>query len=80
MGYWQTTIFLILRLLGGVAVALSDPTAAAPTFTAPSDPAFLTFTLSVTDSLGLECPATDDVVVTVPAPEGHRIYLPLIRR
>jgi hypothetical protein len=61
---------------GGPAVTLSDPAVVSPTFTAPSDPAVLTFTLTVTDSLGLaSTPA--EVVVTV---EGHRIYLPLVMR
>jgi hypothetical protein len=62
---------------GGPVVALSNPTAISPTFTAPSDPAVLTFTLAVTDSLGLPDPTPDQVVVTV---EEHRIYLPLVLR
>jgi hypothetical protein len=50
---------------GGLAVSLSDPTAVAPTFTAPSVITVLTFTLAVTDSLGLTDPTPDAVVVTV---------------
>jgi hypothetical protein len=61
---------------GGPAVTLSDATAATPTFTAPSGPAVLTFTLVVTDSLGLADPTPDEVVVTV----RSLIYLPLVCR
>ncbi|MBP7694662.1 MAG: tandem-95 repeat protein, partial [Anaerolineales bacterium] len=53
---WQQT--------GGPAVSLSDPAAAQPTFTAPAAPAVLTFTLTVTDALGLAS-APDDVIVSV---------------
>ncbi len=60
---------------GGPAVTLSDATAVQPTFTAPSDPTVLTFTLVVTDSLGLADPTPDEVVITV---EGYRVYLPLV--
>ncbi len=62
---------------GGPAVTLSDATVVSPTFTAPSSPAVLTFTLTVTDSLGLPDPTPDEVVVTV---EGYHIYLPLVMR
>jgi hypothetical protein len=61
--------------VGGLAVILSDPTAISPTFTAPSDPAALTFTLAVTDSLGLPDPTSDEVVITV---KGYHTYLPLV--
>ena len=67
--YWTQT--------GGPAVTLSNPAAVAPTFSAPSDPAVLTFTLAVTDSLGLPDSTPDQVVVTV---EGYRIYLPMVIR
>ena len=50
---------------GGPVVSLSNPSIVAPTFTAPSDPAVLTFTLAVTDSLDLPALLTDEVVVTV---------------
>jgi uncharacterized repeat protein (TIGR01451 family) len=49
---------------GGPAVALSDSTAVTPTFTAPASRTVLTFTLTVTDSLGTPSTA-DEVVVTV---------------
>jgi hypothetical protein len=62
---------------GGTAVTLSDPDVVMPTFTAPSDPAVLTFSLVVTDKLGLPDPTPDEVVVTVDV-EGYRIYLPLV--
>jgi hypothetical protein len=57
--YWTQT--------GGQAVTLSNPAIAAPTFTAPGDPAVLIFTLAVTDSLGLVDPTPDEVVITVSA-------------
>jgi hypothetical protein len=49
----------------GPAVSLSDAAAAQPSFTAPADPAVLTFSLRVTDSLGLAAQNTDPVSVTV---------------
>ncbi len=54
-------------------MTLSDLTAAGPTFTAPGDPGVLTFTLAVTDSLGLADPTPDAVVITVTnqAPEAN---------
>jgi hypothetical protein len=63
---------------GGMAVTLSDPAVVMPTFNASSDPAVLTFTLVVTDSLGMPDPTPDEVVVTVV--EWYRIYLPLVVR
>jgi hypothetical protein len=57
-------------------VALSDPAVVTPTFSAPTDPAVLTFTLTVTDSLGLAS-APDEVVITV---QPYRVYLPLVIR
>jgi subtilisin-like proprotein convertase family protein len=60
---------------GGPAVMLSDPTAAGPTFTAPGDPGALTFTLVVTDSLGLADPTPDGMVVTV---SFNTLYLPFV--
>jgi len=48
-----------------------------PTFTALANPAVLTFTLRVTDGLGLPDPTPDEVVITV---EGYRVYLPLVTR
>ena len=50
---------------GGPAVTLSNSLAVRPAFTAPPDPAVLTFALVVTDSLGLPDPTPDLVVVTV---------------
>jgi hypothetical protein len=49
---------------GGTAVVLSDATAAMPTFTPPTEPAALTFSLVVTDSLGLASTA-DEVIITI---------------
>jgi hypothetical protein len=67
--YWAQT--------GGPAVTLSNPAVVAPTFTAPSDSVVLTFTLTVTDSLGLPDPTPDEVIVTV---RSSRVYLPLLVR
>lgn len=50
---------------GGTIVNLSDPTLNNPTFTAPSDPTILTFSLTVKDSLGLPDPTPDTTVITV---------------
>jgi hypothetical protein len=50
---------------GGPAVTLSDPAVVSPTFSAPSDPVVLTFTLAVTDRWGMPDLTPDVVVVTV---------------
>ena len=50
---------------GGTSVTLISDTAALPLFTAPSTPAVLTFTLRVTDALGLAAVSSDSVVITV---------------
>jgi hypothetical protein len=62
---------------GGQAVTLSNPAVVAPTFTAPPDLAVLTFSLTVTDSLGLSDPTPDELFVTI---QSSRIYLPLVVR
>jgi hypothetical protein len=62
---------------GGGLVTLSDSGVVSPTFTAPTNPGVLTFTLTVTDSLGLPAPAPDEVVIAV---TGYRLYLPLVVR
>ncbi|MBN1180466.1 MAG: PKD domain-containing protein [Anaerolineae bacterium] len=57
LGYgWQQT--------GGPAVSF-DPALSVTTFSAPGAPTVLTFTLSVTDSLGLADATPDEVVVTI---------------
>jgi hypothetical protein len=58
----------------GPAVTLINPTSVSPTFSAPADSAVLTFTLIVTDSLGLAS-TPDEVVITE---QLYRIYLPLV--
>jgi len=50
---------------GGPAVTLSDPAVISPTFTTPSYSGLLTFTLVVTDSLGLPDLTPDEVVISV---------------
>ena len=52
------------RQTGGPTVTLSNVSAAQPTFTAPSAPTTLAFTLAVTDSRGL-AGTTDEVIITV---------------
>lgn len=49
----------------GTIVTLSDPTIVNPTFTAPSNPTLLKFSLIVWDSLGLIDSTPDEVNVTV---------------
>jgi len=53
------------------------PTLSRTTFLAPGTPTVLTFTLTVTDSLGLADATPDAVVITV---EPYAIYLPLVLR
>jgi uncharacterized repeat protein (TIGR01451 family) len=60
---------------GGTLVTLSDAAAISPTFTAPVATGVLSFTLSVTDSLGLSDPTPDEVQVLV---AEYRNYLPLV--
>lgn len=50
--------------LSGPGVSLNDPTSVTPSFTAPSDPAILVFSLIVTDNLGLSS-TPDTIQVTV---------------
>jgi len=54
---WQQT--------GGPTVGLSSATASQPTFPASDSPTVLTFSLTVTDSLGLASSLADTVVITV---------------
>ena len=61
---------------GGPAVTFT-PHLSVTTFTAPGDPAVLTFTLTVTDSLGAPDPTPDEVVIAV---QAYRVYLPLVMR
>ena len=60
---------------GGPAVSLSNNTISNPTFTAPSDPASLTFSLTVTDSRGMAS-SPDVVVINTWA----HLFLPIILR
>jgi uncharacterized repeat protein (TIGR01451 family) len=69
---------------GGTTVGLSDATAESPAFTAPSATSLLTFTLTVTDALGLADATPDEVAVNVvsggtstpvdPATGGSLVY------
>ena len=52
----------------GATVTLSSATAAQPTFTAPTGPAALTFSLTVSNGVETSAPAT--VTITVAAPSG----------
>ncbi|MFN2232157.1 MAG: PKD domain-containing protein, partial [Anaerolineae bacterium] len=63
----------------GTAVTLSDRSAQAPTFVAPSAPTTLVFDLVVTDALGTPSPP-DEVQVAVYDPGIRQIYLPLVAR
>jgi PKD repeat protein len=63
---------------GGPAVMLSDPLGVSPTFTAPGSSGVLTFTLVVTDSLGLAS-ASDEVVIMITM-QAYRFYLPVMIR
>lgn len=69
--------------IGGPPVSLSAPTSSQTTFMAPSTATVLTFTLTVTDALGLAS-TPDMVVVTVreepEEPGGSRVYLPVLVR
>ncbi len=53
---------------GGTTVTLSDSTVVNPTFTAPAASDTLTFSLMVTDNLGLPALGADEVVITVSIP------------
>ena len=64
--------------IGGPPVTFT-PNLSVTTFTAPADPAMLTFTLVVTDSLGLPALVSDEVGVTIRQTLRH-IYLPLVIR
>jgi VCBS repeat-containing protein len=55
--WWEQT--------GGTTVTLLSPADAKPTFTAPGDPTTLTFSLMVTDSLGMWSEVNDSVTITV---------------
>ncbi len=61
---------------GGLAVTFT-PNLSVTTFTAPADPAVLTFTLTVTDSLGLVSLTPDEVVITI-YDDVSRVFLPII--
>jgi hypothetical protein len=65
---WQQT--------GGTAVTLSSSSAISPTFIAPVETAVLTFTLTVTDSLGAV--SSPDVVQVNVAKGEFFVYLPTI--
>lgn len=66
---WQQT--------GGPAVTLSSLAVVTPTFTAPAVSTVLTFTLVVSDSLGLADPTPDAVVIRV---QPYQVCLPLVMK
>jgi CSLREA domain-containing protein len=61
----HTPLAYLWQQTSGPAVVLSNNAASAPTFTAPTAPTVLTFTLAVTDSTGLADATPDEVVVRV---------------
>ena len=63
----------------GPPIVLDDPTAAAPTFRAPSEPAQIVFELVVTDALGMPS-VPEEVRITVFDPGIRYVYLPLVTR
>jgi hypothetical protein len=63
---------------GGTTVTLSSNTIANPNFTTPAVPTTLTFTLVVTDNLGLADSTPDPVNIVVNPPVSFKEYLPLI--
>ena len=69
--YWSQT--------GGPPVTFTS-NLSVTTFTAPADPVVLTFTLVVTDVLGLPDSTPDEVVIIVQRGQQYHIYLPLIIR
>jgi hypothetical protein len=60
---------------GGPTVALSNPTTARPTFTAPSEPTVLTFTLFIVDAYDEPAPTPDEVVIQV---RTFYAYMPVV--
>jgi hypothetical protein len=64
---------------GGVPVTLMGAGLVSATFTAPNAAAVLTFSLAVTDAVGLAGLAPDEVVISVTRP-GYDIYLPVVIR
>jgi hypothetical protein len=64
---------------GGTPVSFT-PTLSRTTFTAPAASDVLTFTLTVTDSLGLADPIPDMIVITVVEASSSFIFLPLVLR
>lgn len=60
----DTSLNYLWTQTGGTSVTLSDTTAVNPTFTAPDNTGTLTFSLVVTDSLGLSSSA-DSVTISM---------------
>ena len=74
-GHWP--LIYNWQQIGGAPVVLSSDTISRPTFIAPKAPAILTFTLVVTDAMGLVSEPDQVQINVVPK---HYLYLPLIRR
>ncbi len=62
---------------GGSSVTLSDDQVVNPTFIAPDDETILTFSLAVTNNLGIPSLSSDEVVISV---DKYSIYLPMIMK
>lgn len=63
--------------VSGPAVQLINPNSENPTFLPPGNPSIITFSLVVTDNLGLADSTPDEVVITT---SFRSIYLPLIMK
>ena len=64
----------------GPLVMLSGANNVTATFTAPNTSTVLTFTLVVTDNLGLADQTPDEIMITVIARPEYKVYLPLVRK
>ena len=67
--FWEQT--------GGASVVLSSAVISQPTFTAPAQPSLITFTLSVTDTLGL---GSVPDLVQIQVVHRYPVYLPLVMK
>lgn len=71
-------LFYSWEQIQGPSVVLSNDSVVNPTFISPNEPCTLTFSLTVTNSLGLTDPTPDEVTITVVS--FFDIYLPIITK